>query len=301
MGGFAGLYRRMRRPVSGMAVLFTIVALGSLNAVAVAGMKSVATAPHVSEELDPACLWPIIGGSVNPDAPPAPSSVPVSGCAPAGATLTVEEDGWRRLAFEGVGAFPERRYTGVRLVQEMADQAFAWHVYDNGGGSGVFSSLITGKLNPDGDRLINIRAFGFGDRCNGGLAGTSMGENGHLRATANMTPWDIMMVPFSRLPFDAQWAAGQERLGDAFFEAPGCAVCCSAAVSREYEIVGDEMREVGLRYSVLDDQQGSDNPFTTCLEEAVRVSAGADALVTPSERDLLDPAIAACVSRANSE
>ena len=273
------------------------VGIVSGGGIAVAGPKAGALQSEVAISIDPACLWPIIGGTMDPDAPPAPTSVPTTGCAPEGAKITKDEDGWVRLADEGVDG--ARRYTGLRLAQGMNDRVIALHAYDSGGGSGVFSSLVTGKLDTSNDWLTDIHSFGFGDRCNGGLAETHLATNGRLRATANMTPWDIMMSPLGDLPFEDQWTIGAQRFGAAFNEAPGCAICCSA-VTREYEVDGVEMGEIGLRYLGSSDQRPTENPLGICLEEAVRDAAGADSLVTGSERDVLNPAIAACVLSANS-
>lgn len=278
------------------ATVCCVGVVGGVTSV-VAGAKTAAPQTETAVSIDPACLWPIVGGSMNPDAPPAPTSVPTSGCAPATATITEDENGWVRIADEGPEG--ESRYTGLRLAQQVSDMVIALHAYDSGGGSGVFSSLITGELDASKDRLTDIHSFGFGDRCNGGLAKTHLASNGRLRATANMTPWDIMMSPLGDLPFEDQWTIGAQRFGAAFNEAPGCAICCSA-VTREYEVDGGEMDEVGLRFVGSSDQRSTENPLSICLEEAVRDAAGADSLVTGSERDVLNPAIAACVLSANS-
>lgn len=273
--------------------------VGMVNGVGsvVAGPKAAALQSETAISIDPACLWPIIGGTMNPDAPPAPTSVPTSGCAPDGATITKDEDGWVRLADEGADG--ARRYTGLRWAERMTNGVIALHAYDSGGGSGVFSSLITGELDVSNDQLTDIHSFGFGDRCNGGLSETYLTTNGRLRASANMTPWDIMMSPLGDLPFDDQWTIGAQRFGAAFNEAPGCAICCSA-VTREYEVDGVEMTEVGLRYVGSSDQRSMENLLSICLEKAVQHAAGEDSLVTGSEREVLNPAIAACVSKANS-
>jgi len=277
----------------------TVCLIGVIGGVTIvfAGAKAVALQTETAISIDPACLWPIIGGAMNPDAPAAPTSVPTAGCAPAGATIVKDEDGWVRLADEGADG--ARRYTGLRIAQRMTQSMLALHVYDSGGGSGVFSSLITGKFDASNDRLTGIHSFGFGDRCNGGLVETHLAANGRLRVTANMTPWDIMMSPLGDLSFEDQWSIGAARYGAAFNETPGCASCCSA-VTREYEVDGAEMREVGLRYAASRDQMITENPLSICLEEAVRDAAGDDSLLTGSERDVLNPAIAACVSSVNS-
>jgi|GEM_PF-6986562 len=283
----------MKSFVFATTICFVVMA-GSATIV-FAGVKTVGLQNEAAISIDPACLWPIIGGTMNPDAPPMPASVPTVGCAPATATITEDENGWVRLADEGPEG--ESRYTGFRLAQRMNNRVIALHAYDSGGGSGVFSSLITGELDASKDRLTDIHSFGFGDRCNGGLAKTHLAENGRLRAAANMTPWDIMMSPLADLSFEDQWSLGAERYGAAFNEAPGCASCCSGVI-REYEVDGAEMREIGLRYVRSGDQNW--DPLSVCLAEAVRHAAGADSLVTGSERDVLNSAIAACVSSANS-
>ena len=279
------------------ATTICFVVMAGSAAIIFAGAKTVGLQNEAAISIDPACLWPIIGGTMNPDAPPMPTSVPTAGCAPAGATITKDENGWVRLADEGADG--ARLHTGLRIAQRMKQTMLALHVYDSGGGSGVFSSLITGNFDVSQHRLTNIQSFGFGDRCNGGLAKTHLTENGRLRVTANMTPWDILMSPLGDMSFDDQWSLGAERYGAAFTEAPGCASCCSA-VTREYEVDGAEMREIGLRYVASSGHRPTENTLGICLEEAVRDAAGADNLVTGSERDVLNTAIAACVSSVNS-
>jgi hypothetical protein len=281
------------------ALLACVLMSGGSTGV-VAGAKQ--TAPQSADaqmEIDPACLWPVVGGSLNPDAPPTPSSVPLDGCAPARAELTSDEDGWRRLSFEDADDFGAQRYTGVRLAALEAGEIVALEVYDNGGGSGVFTSLVTGNLDEAVGRLNDIQVFGFGDRCNGGLAHVRQGASGQLLATANMTPWDIMMSVLPEASFSEQWAAGQSRFGDAFGAAASCAICCSG-VTQEYELSGTELRQTGLR-SVAISERTDDDPLSSCLVEAVQSSAGADDLVTQAEMALLDVAISQCALLANSK
>lgn len=269
---------------------------------AVADESPAAGFVEVPDYVDPACLWPVLSVGLQPDAVPAPDQVAVQGCAPKG-TLTHDEDGWARVAIEGSvpdggeGASPRR--TGARIVQVGKHLSLVLETYDNWGGSGVFSTLVTARLDADGERLISLSAHGFGDRCTGGLAGTEVRPDGSLLASANMTPWDILVSPLDE---ETLWNVGSARYGAAFLETPSCAICCSA-VTRDYVVdaVAGTMKEVGLRYAVRAASSMPDNPIAACLELAVRQAAGADGLVTGAQEADLEQAIAACVAIANRQ
>lgn len=250
---------------------------------------------EVLETVDPACLWPVLDTVFSPDAPDAPASVALQGCAPADAEIVLDGD-WNRVSLQrgepGEADF-ERRFSGARAAHHSEEGWIAVEAYDNWGGSGVFSSLVAGRLAADGAALRDIKVHAFGDRCNGGLAGAAMNAGGRLTASANMTPWDIMIEPFADLPFEAQWEAGKARFGAAFGQASSCAICCSA-VTREYR--QDDQRglvAVGLRYDP-GTAPSSEDALTVCLEDAVRQAAGADALVEAAERATLGPLIDSC-------
>ncbi len=245
--------------------------------------------------IDPACLWPLLDVSVSPDAPEAPAHISLVDCSPEDAETEIDGD-WIRVSLQrgepGEADF-ERRYSGVRLALMSDEGRLALEAYDNWGGSGVFGSLITGRLRSQGAGLSDINVHAFGDRCNGGLGGTRIGADGDLIASANMTPWDIMIEPFADLPFDAQWQAGKARFGEAFGQAASCAICCSA-VTREYGPDGQGgLIAVGLRYDP-GASPSSEDTLTVCLEDAVRQAAGADGLVEAGEQAALGPLIDAC-------
>ncbi len=258
------------------------------------GTSSVSFMPT---KVDPACLWPVLSAALSPDAPDAPSRIPLQGCAPAEAEEETEGD-WVRVSLQqgepGDADF-ERRFSGIRAAQLTDDARLTLEAYDNWGGSGVFSSLVTGRVVSDGRELSEINVHGFGDRCNGGLAGTRVGTGERLFVSANMTPWDIMAIPLSDLDFDAQWAAGQERFGPAFGLAPSCASCCSAVTS-EYELGADgSLVSVGLRHN-LTEASPLDDPLTLCLEQSVEQAAGNDGLVDKNEEADLSRLIDACAA-----
>ncbi len=255
---------------------------------------------YVDDTADPACFWPVLDSAFSPDAPEAPESVPFQGCAPEGAVIEVDGD-WIRIALQsgepGEADF-ERRASGIKVALVVDYGLLVLEAYDNWGGSGVFSSLIVGHM-ASPDALTQIRSYAFGDRCNGGLAGTTVESNGRLIANANMTPWDIMIEPISDLPFDAQWEAGKARFGAAFGQASSCAICCSA-VTREYSWdENGDLAPVGLRYGP-GTAPSSDDLLTICLEEAVRAAAGEDGLVSAPERTTLGGLIDECAREASN-
>ena len=253
----------------------------------------------VPDIIDPACFWPVLDVAFSPDAPDAPSQIPLLGCAPEGAEIEVDRD-WTRVILQSGGpgdADFERRFSGARIAAVLANGRISIQAYDNWGGSGVFSSLITAQLAPDGAALTDIKTHAFGDRCNGGLAGTAVEPDGRFVANANMTPWDIMMVPFTDLPFDAQWEGGKARFGEAFGQVSSCANCCSA-VTHEYGSDDQgELVSVGLRYDP-GAAPSSEDALTVCLEDAVRQAAGGDGLVEAAEQASLEALIDACAKDA---
>jgi len=251
--------------------------------------------------IDPACLWPLLDVSVSPDAPEAPERISLADCAPSDAETEIDGD-WNRVSLQrgepGDADF-ERRYSGARLALMSDEGLLALEAYDNWGGSGVFGSLITGRRASQGAELSDIKIHAFGDRCNGGLGGTRIGADGDLIASANMTPWDIMIEPLADLPFDAQWEAGKARFGEAFGQASSCAICCSA-VTREYEPDGQGgLVAVGLRYDP-GAAPSSEDTLTVCLEDAVRQAAGADGLVEAGEQAALGSLIDACAKEMSN-
>ncbi len=253
-----------------------------------------------SLSVDPACLWPVLDSAVSPDAAAAPARVKLQNCAPPGAKIETDGD-WIRVSLQnGRSDDPdaERRFSGIRVAALSDDRMLTLEAYDNWGGSGVFSSLISGRLSSDGEVLDGVKVHAFGDRCNGGLAGTSIGVDGQVRATANMTPWDILVAPFAGLSLEAQWAAAQERYGSALANAPSCAACCSA-VTHEYEVGGDgTLTSVGLRQRATE-AESSPDPLTACLEKAVRTAAGDEGLVADNELVALASLIDRCAQEVS--
>lgn len=250
-----------------------------------------------SLSVDPTCLWPVLDSAFSPDAVEAPSRVSLQGCVPADAETEIDGD-WIRVSLQrgdpSTGDV-ERRYSGVRVSHLADDGRVTLEAYDNWGGSGVFSSLITGQIDANAEGLSDIKVHAFGDRCNGGLAGTSIGADGQVIAAANMTPWDIMVAPFADLPFEAQWAAAQERYGAALGNAPSCAACCSA-VTREYEVAAEgTLASVGLRYNPRETLAAED-ALSVCLERSVGEVAGAGGLVSAEDQAMLAALIDDCVN-----
>lgn len=285
--------------VLGLAAAYLLTEPEVSNGLA-SGQSQVALS-DAPEVIDPACFWPVLSATLSPDAPSAPTHISLQRCAPTAAEEETDGD-WIRVSLQSGDPDDidfERRFSGVRVAQVTDGGLLVLQAYDNWGGSGVFSSLVIGRLSDNGSKLQDVMVHPFGDRCTGGLAGTHMRPDGQLVASVNMTPWDILITPLSGLPSETLWDVGKARFGAAFGAAPSCAICCSA-VTNEYVVSSSGgVRAVGLRYQPNDDPSPED-PLTHCLEQAVQKAAGEDGLVGPSERDTLNGLIDVCARNTSN-
>lgn len=77
-------------------------------------------------------------------------------------------------------------------VYDRAGSRFLLGVTQNGGGSGVFSTVVVVEIR--GDQLVPTFEAGGGDRCNGGLAGAPSFEGDAVLVPRWLTPFDLVAL-----------------------------------------------------------------------------------------------------------
>ena len=120
-------------------------------------------------------------------------------------------------------------------IGEIADGAEAYLLFDNSGGSGVFTFLIAARR--EEALLRKILDVPGGDRCSGGLRKASV-EKERILIERRMTPYMIAkhLTAFSDSP-DAKGADGFTLFGRDDW--PYCAICCVARREESYSASGD--------------------------------------------------------------
>ncbi|MEQ9519158.1 MAG: hypothetical protein RLN89_06930 [Parvibaculum sp.] len=254
--------------------------------------------------VDPNCLWPVLRGSMNPDVPPPPASVPVLGCAPAG---TLKEDGaWTRLEIAPTeeNGF-DVLYSGTRVTRlpesGTGTPYLAIDAYENYGGSGMFSSFVLARLSKDGLSLGPLHVHRLGDRCNGGLSRSLVVDAQKADVHIQMTPFDILLLTVADRSVASQWAAAVERFGPVSSEIPSCAACCTAVTSVYSADTSGGFEQIGVQYTPATATQMSDSVVSTCLEAVVEVAAGEDGFLPIKEIGAMDAGIARCMADAQPE
>ncbi|MEN2989170.1 hypothetical protein WG926_12720 [Tistrella sp. BH-R2-4] len=124
--------------------------------------------------------------------------------------------GWVASRFVGT-------FDGGRLVYELID---------NGGGTGAFSMLLSGRLKTgaEGPMLVDLVLAPAGDRCTGGID-TAVAVDDRLMDVAQwVTPFDVVSLILDLEPEQAPDGV-TAALGDEAAQAvPGCAACCVGTV-----------------------------------------------------------------------
>lgn len=257
---------------------------------------SQASAEGASLRVDPACLWALTDGAMNPDAPPPPASVPVSGCAPVG---TLSEDGeWTRVAIEPT---PENdyaaRFSGTRVTALPEGDDLLIEAYENYGGSGTFSSLITARVSSDKMNLGPLHVHGLGDRCNGGLARADAGPDGKVRVRLQMTPFDLLAASMETSEVESQWDALIGRFGDRASSVPSCASCCTGVTAvYQADVETGAFDAVGYEADAVSATQMGDDPVAACIEKVVVSAAGTDSLLPLADARAMAVPMEACFS-----
>ena len=126
----------------------------------------------------------------------------------------------------GKEQFTSPGFTGYRVhgtIETDEGEYEAVTVVENGGGSGVFTTLMLLETARDDEAQVMTfyqkEIIAAGDRCNGGIKDAKV-ESGNLTYDINMTMYDLLF--FQGEPEDPALNA------DAVAEIPSCAICCYA-------------------------------------------------------------------------
>ncbi|MAM76413.1 hypothetical protein [uncultured Tistrella sp.] len=124
-----------------------------------------------------------------------------------------------------------RGWVGSRLVGRFDGDRLVYELVENGGGTGVFSMLLSGRLAaaegvPVLEDLVLAPA---GDRCNGGIHTATRVDGRALDVAQWATPYDLVSLILGLAPDDAPDGV-PAALGKAAEELPFCAACCAGTV-----------------------------------------------------------------------
>ncbi len=121
-------------------------------------------------------------------------------------------------------------FIAYKVLGETA-KGLALELLGSGGGTGVFSTLITAKR--DGNTLTVTDTVTGGDRCNGGLSDAAVSD-GKLTYAVNITPYDFLTLGIETPP---------EGL-EAYDDIDACAACCMGeALYEDGAFIGVQLPE----------------------------------------------------------
>lgn len=222
-----------------------------------AGDESAGAAPATlnvnGRPADPICFAPYL---MREDAMTTISLDPAT-CAP-GHTATTQDfspiEGYTGTGFymgddaDARGMRPA--FIAYRVLGDLPDGRIALELMGSGGGTGVFSSLLT--VTRKGNILRVVESVAGGDRCNGGLTDASV-KDGRLAYAINVTPYDFLNL-----------GTTEEAPGIAAYDdIPACAACCFGEALYE----GKDFVGVRLNSEFLMTEEANDTPAQTCFNK----------------------------------
>lgn len=153
-------------------------------------------------------------------------------------------------------AMPEQKFPGFIGYKYLGEYRGlkAIQIIENGGGSGIFTSVQLLRPEKDGTLRL-IQTLAGGDRCNGGIAESFMDKR-TLVYDVNLTPFDFLTV-----------AEYNPRQLQAYDDLDSCAVCCYATL----RFVNGQAESVSLNPEApLSSEGGEDAEKTlqTCFDRA---------------------------------
>lgn len=174
--------------ISSAALLFAIVMTAAFSFSAHAKMDEARGFPRLlwqMNDVPPPCL-----DALYPMGEPAPPSVDIPSCSKDDKgkvwTMVAERFGLTTPYTES-GGFISYHVVGIIPEGTVVETLM------NGGGSGLFSGVALVKV--DGDKLVSVRSFDGGDRCNGGVHASRI-EGGKVIVENNITPGDFTAIAY---------------------------------------------------------------------------------------------------------
>ncbi|WP_372055159.1 hypothetical protein P7L74_06505 [Tistrella mobilis] len=124
-----------------------------------------------------------------------------------------------------------RGWVGSRLVGRFDSDRLVYELVENGGGTGAFSMLLSGRLaTANGVPVLEDLVLApAGDRCNGGIHTATPVDDKALDVAQWATPYDLVSLILGLAPDDAPDGV-PAALGQAAGDLPSCAACCAGTV-----------------------------------------------------------------------
>lgn len=175
-----------------------------------------------------------------------------------------DEDGF--AAYHVVGIIPEGT-----VVETLV----------SGGGTGLFSGVAIVKV--DGDKLVSMRTFDGGDRCNGGVHASRI-EGGKVVVENNITPGDFTAIAYGD-------SHGVNAYDDVIASA---ASCVGQTVSVDGTITQIILDPEALAFG-LSDEDDKRYPLQKCFNKHFNAQVEkSTALTLPEFRSFMDILVADC-------
>gem|GEM_PF-5775784 len=227
--------------------------------------------------LHPMCLealWHVGGGMEQDDDPgdrPPPvvdlatcragtAHIPITDRSVPGQPTTEDEffDAERTdYSFQGPAGF-----FGYHLVGRTASGISIYSVEDSGGGTGLFSALLT--VREDGRTLNLVQVLPAGDRCTGGLESARLGADGKVRTKSYLTPADVGLLMAE--------AAGHSAEEPPYDTLASCSACCFGLRVDDVDPASGDTRLLGVTFDERPEVP-DDDPSGACLVRAVTRTA----------------------------
>ncbi len=168
------------------------------------------------------------------------------------------------------------------------DSKLIIYVFESGGGTGVFSSVI--GVERHGDLLSFSKVYTYGDRCSGGVADAFVDHN-TLTYNLLTTPGDLLSTIYA--------FSGNKRDADYSHDEPACGICCIGTIHKvDEELISVDIQAKHVEHGVAvppkkDDPEGDESCFENLLATAIAGKKigyeGGDVTLTKSEILALQP------------
>ena len=176
------------------------------------------TTSHFYKDIHPLCIYRLAGDGGQ-------DSIDLDQCITSDLDVTeLSYDSGKNLntaGFQyGTDEYPSRGFVGYRYIGSNSDGDIL-ETFWNGGGSGVFSTLMAVNVS---DGVLKVQKYyAGGDRCNGGIATADFTAQNTLVYGQHLTPYDLMT--FSREDLTQKVKA--------FDDITACAACCYGVLEFE--------------------------------------------------------------------